>query len=86
MPLSGRGPSELSFQGFHIGALIVRIGFLKGVYKVSIVGFYAVGALINRIGFGGIIYFNSNQEPPKPTLIIKVPILGLLGRRTFGGV
>ena len=25
-----------------------------------------IGALIIRIGFGGIIYYNYNKEPPKP--------------------
>ena len=24
------------------------------------------GALLIRIGFGGILYYNSNKEPPKP--------------------
>ena len=26
----------------------------------------SVGALIIRIGFGGILYCNCNKEPPKP--------------------
>ena len=27
---------------------------------------YNIGALIIRIGFGGIVYYNYNKEPPKP--------------------
>ena len=40
--------------------------FLKGVYKGSIVGFYSIEALIIRIGFGGLLYYNYNKGPPKP--------------------
>ena len=29
-----------------------------------------VGALIIRIGFGGIIYYNYDKEPPKIVLVI----------------
>ena len=25
-----------------------------------------IGALIIRVGFGGILYYNYNKEPPKP--------------------
>ena len=37
---------------------------------------FNVGALIIRIGFGGISYCNYNKEPPNPILIIKAPPLG----------
>ena len=39
---------------------------LKGVYRGSIVGFYDIEALLVRIGFGGILFFSYNKEPPKP--------------------
>ena len=29
------------------------------------VGFYSIGALTVRIGFGGILYYNYNKESPK---------------------
>ena len=37
----------------------------KGVERLN------VGALLIRIGIGGILYYNHNKEPPKPILIIK---------------
>ena len=37
-----------------------------------------IGALIIRIGFGGLLCYNRNKEPPQhPILIIKAPILYL---------
>ena len=40
-----------------------------------------IGALIIRIGFGGILYYNHNKEPQNPRLIIKALTLG---RRAWG--
>ena len=40
-------------------------GFLRGVYKGSIVGFYNLGALIVLIGFWGPLYYKHNKEHPK---------------------
>ena len=37
-----------------------------------------IGALIVRIGFGGILYYSSNTEPPK-LLIIEAPTLHTYG-------
>ena len=52
--------------GFHIGALIIRIGVpLKGVYKGSIVGFHDIGASIIRMGFWGALYYNHIYKPPQ---------------------
>ena len=36
------------------------------------------GALIIRIGFGGIFYYSCNKEPQNPILSIKAPTLPLL--------
>ena len=53
------------FEGLNI-ALIIRIGFpLKGSLKRSIVGFYSIGALTIRIGFMGMLYYNSNEAHPQ---------------------
>ena len=45
-------------------------GILKGFHKGSIVGFYNLRASIIRIGFGGILYYRYNTEPPKIVLAI----------------
>ena len=37
------------------GPRVLKKGPLKGALRVSRVGFYNVGALIVRIGFGGIL-------------------------------
>ena len=42
-----------------------------------------IGALIIRIGFGRLLYYNHSKEPQNPILIIKAPILGL-GARVSG--
>ena len=35
-----------------------------------------IGALIIRIGFGGILYYSSNKDPPpNPILVINAPTL-----------
>ena len=47
-------------------------GYLTGVYKKSKVGFYNIGALIIRMGFGGPLYKNTKKGTP---VIIKAPIL-----------
>ena len=43
-----------------------------------------MGALINRIGFGGRLYDNYNNEPPQknPILIIKAPTVRGRGEPT----
>ena len=38
------------------------------------------GALVIRIGFWGILYFDYNKEPQNPILSIKAPIVGLTPR------
>ena len=58
-PLSGVLPTIAYFFPY------VRKGFLKGVYKGSIVGFYNLGALIVLIGFWGPLYYKHNKEHPK---------------------
>ena len=60
-------------RGFHIGALIIRIGqgVYKGYYK-GYIRYYDIGALIIRIGFGGPLYYNYNKEPPKQGLEFRV--------------
>ena len=52
-------------QAHTIRTLIITIGFLKGLYKGSIVGYYSIGALVIRIEFGGPLYHNYNKKPPK---------------------
>ena len=40
---------------------------------------------MNRIGFGGILYYNYNKELPKhPSLVIKAPILSFDCCATYG--
>ena len=41
-----------------------------------------IGALIIRIGFGGIFYYIYNKEPPPPTIVLVImqaPIFGVYG-------
>ena len=65
------GTPERLHQLVNIGALIIRIGFLsrapisvttRGPIRATI-RVWGVGALIFRIGFGGILYDNHNKEP-----------------------
>ena len=49
---------------------MIRIGNLakvpvKGSTRV-LLGMYGVGALIIRIGFGGILCYKHNKDPPNP--------------------
>ena len=66
------GKPATAAKAFFIGGLMMRIGFplKKGVYKGSIVGFYTVGSLMIRIGFWGILYYNSNLGALKIVLVI----------------
>ena len=40
-------------------------GILKGPAIRDPLGYYNIGALIIRIGFWGLLYYNHNKEPPQ---------------------
>ena len=43
---------------------------------IQALGGFIVGALMIRMGFGGIVYYFIRRSPADPMLIIKAPTLG----------
>ena len=62
-----------------IGIGLLFKGILKRVYRGSIVGFSNIAAIMIRIGFGWILYYNYNGQSnffEVPTVSIVVALFG----------